>query len=483
MLDGLSTPDPVNYPLLEKPRMVDPEVSSRLLVDAGTETIRFQLYGDSEMCQKEWSLPTSQGLTSISTDSISLKTSIIVTGKLHSIVRRYFSRGEYFSPLAVLWAAAAGKAVDSSVALLDLSASGYFLVGVDESGGLKDDLLVTNPRCGSGAGINLDRVLRKLSIKREDVDALLLPYLGAAGEGARQKIPIRADRCGVFASSATISDKNQGIPLDFALATTLKSEVLKACKHLKSPFDEIFLTGGVFCWQFARDCAADYFKTIGIKSIHYDESRDLIFHGLRRLSNSATPKPVTVDFTSVAALTTAKKYPSFTEVRSKLVAQRLFKRQQSEPVSLLIPAQLKQEPVLIGIDVGSTMAKIVICSTTNQQVLYRAAYSNSGDTIETVKAIFLDLQRQRINTLSITQLGLTGSARYQIQKALLATYPELAGRVTVLVENSANARGSVNLARQYLAELKQQGDTKCQSNHLTVLTMASSQWPEVVTIS
>ena len=41
-----------------------------------------------------------------------------------------------------------------------------------------------------------------------------------------------------------------------ALAVTLKSEVLKACRKLPPGFAKVYLTGRVFKWQFARDCAA-----------------------------------------------------------------------------------------------------------------------------------------------------------------------------------------------------------------------------------
>jgi len=38
----------------------------------------------------------------------------------------------------------------------------------------------------------------------------------------------------------TVSDKNQGVPLSYALAVTLKSEAIKACRHLKKSFDSVW---------------------------------------------------------------------------------------------------------------------------------------------------------------------------------------------------------------------------------------------------
>ena len=115
-----------------------------------------------------------------------------------------------------------------------------------------------DPRCGAGTGINLSRILEKLNINRNDVDRILADYLGAEGKEKREQIPVRADRCGVFSSSATVSDKNQGIPLDYALAVTMKSEVMKPCNKMSHGTDKVILTGGVFRWQYARNCAEDF---------------------------------------------------------------------------------------------------------------------------------------------------------------------------------------------------------------------------------
>lgn len=440
-----------------------PVSSSHLLVDAGVETFHLYCCAGSDVLYQR-SLPATTALTTIASEhSIPPEMPIFLTGTLHTVVSQYFGRGQYFSPLAVLWAAAAARAADASVVILSLSASGYCLVGVNPDGTLKDDLLVSNPRCGSGSGINLDRVLRKLSLGRERVDVVLAEYLGAVGKNARQGIPLRADRCGVFASSATISDKNQGIPIDFALAATLKSEVIKACKHVKTSFEKIFLTGGVFHWQFARDCAADYFTEMGIESIFHDECQNLVFEGLQKLQSTTQSQKSRI-VTDAAGQGQAKCMPSFQEVRSLLSEHHLFHRQQPDVNNLLDTERLKEQTVLIGIDVGSTMAKIVISAEDGMQILYKAAYSNAGDTIETIKAIFRDLQRQGVDTLSVLKVGLTGSARYQIQKAITATYPQLADRVTVLVENYAHARGSIDLARKYFDQLKQNGISDCNED-------------------
>ena len=431
----------------------------RLFIDAGVEQILCCLTsGTSPESDEIWSFPASE-VNTHDFSRIASDTPIYITGKFSRILQQNLGRGEILMPLSVLWAAASQKAEDlqASVAIMNLSASGYAMVGVDKQGELIDDLLKTNPRCGSGAGINIDRVLRKLDIERSAVDEVLGQFLGEAGEQARKDVPVRADRCGVFASSATISDKNQGIPLDFALATTLKSEVLKACKHIDTAFDQVYLTGGIFQWQFARDCACDYFAGIGSGQIVHDQERRITFPGFERLLSQGPEKTEEILKDADVDSVSVKMFPAFPQLQQDLEQAHFYKRQ----TALLMPpeeelAQHLESGVVIGIDVGSTMAKIVIGSAAGE-LLYRASYSNAGDTVETIKQVFEDLSARGVAQLQICQIGITGSARYQIQQALIAIYPQLAERIVVLVENYAHARGSIAEVRAYLDELEGQG--------------------------
>jgi hypothetical protein len=200
---------------------------------------------------------------------------VFITGKLAGTVRDTLGYGKVILPAALFRVAARGllalpgNTALSSLAMPDLSASGYLLVGIDHNGELKDDLLL-NPRCGAGSGIYLDRVLQKLALTREEVDPLLSGYLGEAGRERLESISVRANRGGIFASSATVSDNNQGIPVDAALATTLKSEGLKACKKVPGSLDKVYLTGRIFRWQYARKCAEDLLRVNGVREIAYD---------------------------------------------------------------------------------------------------------------------------------------------------------------------------------------------------------------------
>lgn len=384
---------------------------------------------------------------------------VYITGKLAGMAREVLGRGMTFLPAATAWLAAQDLLQHEpdpgvkTLAIVELSATGYLVVGVDRTGALKDDLLVVNPRCGAGSGINLDRVLQKLGLARGDVDALLADYLGDEGRERRERVSVRADRCGVFASSATISDKNQGIPLDMALATTLKSEVLKAARKLPPDIDKVVLAGRVFHWRYARDCAADHLRAIGVREFALDPDNTQALESLRGLVGRLGPGGIAQPEPRLARQAAERTFPAFAEIRRRYAADHRYLRLAEAPLAQAGP----DSPVLIGLDVGSTMAKLALAHAETGETLYLAAYSNAGDTIQTIQQAFAALAAARGERLRVRGIGITGSARYQAQQALTHIYPELAGRVQVLVENYAHARGSIDIARRHVERLKAEG--------------------------
>ncbi len=386
---------------------------------------------------------------------------LFITGKLAEIVRDTLGHGEIILPSAALWAEARFLMNNSenqdlnSLGIIDLSASGYMVIAIDKNGELKDDLLTTNSRCGAGSGINLSRILQKLDIKNEKVDELLKDYLGENGKEKRAQVQIRVDRCGVFSSSATISDKNQGIPLEIALAVTMKSEVLKACKKLLEKTEKVYLTGRVFVWQFMRDCTKDYLQSIGVKDIVFDQNQAIFLNGVQHLVEQIGEE----NFKAQEKEKLRKKekfieYPGFKHLKEKYEKTGLFKRLIEPGITEDKGENIEKMPVNIGLDVGSTMAKMLIVNAKNDKIIFKSSYDNHGDTIETIKHIFKDIKNKGANNFNIQNIGITGSGRYQVQNVLRKVYPELGTRIFVLVENYAHAHGSIDYAKDYIKNLK-----------------------------
>ena len=382
-----------------------------------------------------------------------------ITGKLGVLVKKALGGGHTFLHATALWMAAKTRAKrqqEDALAVVEISASGFTLVGVDGEGRLCKELLVTNPRCGAGTGVNIDRVLQKLGMTRDEVDVVLADYLGEAGRPLRQRLGTRVDRCGVFGASATISDKNQGIPLSVALATTFKSELQKVISKLPEGFPSVLLVGRFFNWQFVRDCAEDYLRDLGVRRVEYDPENSLMLDALHDLVEQAGDAALTPPDAIWQAETANGEYPAFPDLLAQQEANLRYRREPVGAFSVPASSALAGRPVHIGMDVGSTMAKVVMTDDAGD-IVFLDAYSNAGDTIETVKRVFTDLHEQGLTTLAVRSIGVTGSARYQVREALARIYPQLSSRLSVLVENYAHARGSIDQAREHLARLKAAG--------------------------
>jgi len=375
-----------------------------LFIDAGIKNLRLRAIDPDGALLSDIVIPSNSDLNRLISQhqgewniTLGEDARVFLTGKLATAVKDSLGCGKVILPAAVFWLAAKDlinfpeNAALDSLAMIDLSASGYLLIGIDRTGNLKHDLLLTNPHCGAGSGINLDRVLQKLAVAHDEVDGLLAAYLGEEGLEKREKVVVRADRCGVFASSATISDKNQGIPLDVALATTLKSEVHKVCKKLPKGFQKVYLTGRIFRWQYMRDCARDLLETLGVQKIEIDCENTRVLEAMHALVERIGPDKLLQPDDRLVPQSTPEEHPPFYQLKSRYEANGHYLRLPDDPVHPDAASILKHHPVIIGLDVGSSMAKVVVADSTTGNIAFQAAYSNAGDTIETIKLVFKNL--------------------------------------------------------------------------------------------
>ena len=401
---------------------------------------------------------------------------LFITGKLAEITQKCLKRGSVIEPAAALWSAAKKLHLqfglgNKTLGIIEISASGYLVVCVDGQGNLKNDLLISHPRCGAGTGVNLSRILEKLNIRHSEVDDILSAYLGDRGKAKRDQIPVRSDRCGVFSSSATISDKNQGIPLDYALGVTMKSEVMKPCKKMWPQTDTVVLTGGVFRWQYARDCASDFLKDREIQQIIFHEHPSVLITGMKHLVQTVGIRKFKADPDSARLRPSPPllEKPSFQFLKRDYLKKGYYERLPDPVIEPGTPGRFMNEPVNLALDIGSTMAKIIIMHAESGALLFQNSYNNHGDTIETVKHIFRRLQALSVDRLRIQNLGITGSGRYQVQKALKAIYPQIADRIYVMVENYAHAWGSVEFAKKHIGKLKDLGVKNINDNFYVLI--------------
>jgi len=441
------------------------EKKLQIIIDAGIANIHVRIWDGVE--KRDLLIPNNDRIEKLFLqfqilDVLKNKNNdIYISGKLANIVRETLGHGEIILSSAALWAEAKhlmkeARAHDcKSLGIIDLSASGYMLVAVDQKGELIDDLLLANPRCGAGSGINISRILQKLDIQYEEVDEILCEYLGEQGKEKRSHVQVRADRCGVFSSSATISDKNQGVPLAYALAITLKSEAMKVCRRMPENIEIVHLCGRVFAWQFLRDCAKDFLLQAGVKEIIYDNEQDMLLRGVSSLVNEIGWENFRKQ--EDRRLSKAEKfleYPGFQSLKTDFIEKGYYKRLPDSEIAEVIGHELETMPINIGLDIGSTMAKILIADAIDGRIIFKGSYDNHGDTIETVKQIFLDIKKKGVKSLNIQNIGITGSGRYQVQSILQKIYQKSGINIFVLVENYAHAHGSIAYAKKHINDLQ-----------------------------
>ena len=448
-----------------------------ILIDAGIEHVHVRYLDSDGRVRHEHSCAHHGKLKSVLDTITSLppdrdrgeevERGIFLTGKLSGEASATLSGGTKLMSEAVLRKAAyyllnggAPEGVNAqSVAIIDFSASGYCVVTAGRRGPKGVEAVVVNPTCGAGSGVNLRRILEKLAITPEDADRLLASYLGDQGAALRKALPVRTERCGVFSVSATVSDKNQGIPVEHALAVTMKSEAMKPVSRVPDGIDCVYLTGGVFRWQFMRDCAQDALAARGVKDIRYDEDRSPVMLGMEALAADllAQARPTPRRAAPIRGRETGVELPSFREVRERLVAGDRFVRQPGDECNLAGIAGLSGRPVNIALDIGSSMAKMAIACARTGEILYRDCMPNKGDALQTVRSLLSTLGKAGVEGLPVQHWGLTGSGRYQIRKILQAVYPHLRDRITTMVENEAHVLGSLGLLREHIAYLETRG--------------------------
>lgn len=449
-----------------------------ILVDAGIESLHIRARGaDGRVCLDRRSAHRGKLATHLDVGkafqagrmgSPAAVPEIYLTGKLSGEAAQVLGRGTRLLPEAVLRRAARrlldeGGGEESgatSVAIVDFSASGYCVVAAGRRGSEKTDSVVRNPACGAGSGINLHRILEKLNIAPDEADGLLDRYLGEKGAALRLALPMRTERCGVFSVSATVSDKNQGIPTEHALAVTMKSEVMKPCSRIPAGIGRVYLTGGVFRWRFMRDCAADELRARGIEDMRYDADQSLAMRGMEALVADLARRPGKAPQRAIARR--EKKVPlplpSFRAIRERLVSGDRFVRMKEDDGEPLQTASFAARPVNIALDIGSCMAKMVVASADGGETLHRQCLPNKGDALQTVRALLHSLAEAGVKGLPVQHWGLTGSGRYQIRKILQAVYPHLRERIFTMVENEAHVLGSIGLLQGHIDALLRKGD-------------------------
>src|SRR3989339_1982276 len=98
------------------------------------------------------------------------------------------------------------------------------------------------------------------------------------------------------------------------------------------------------------------------------------------------------------------EYPGFQSLKTDFIEKGYYKRLPDSEIAEVIGHELETMPINIGLDIGSTMAKILIADAIDGRIIFKGSYDNHGDTIETVKQIFLDIKKKGVKSLNIQNI-------------------------------------------------------------------------------
>ena len=104
-----------------------------------------------------------------------------------------------------------------------------------------------------------------------------------------------------------------------------------------SQVDTIYLTGGVFQWQYARDCAEDVLKARGIGNVYYDSKQLVSIDGLRYMvQNIGENKFIKHNRKKLRKPKTLISLPSFLALQEKYKSAGLYERLE-DPILISSP--------------------------------------------------------------------------------------------------------------------------------------------------
>ena len=314
-----------------------------------------------------------------------------------------------------------------------------------------------NDKCAGGTGATIDRIIRKLGIKIEEINNY--KFHG-------DKIHNVAGKCGIFAESDINSLQKQGISIESCMVSLFDAIIqqiistLTKGRTIKPP---VLLLGGSNnffkplqdnwnhvlkkLWDYEGISYDDkknvkpiavpedsiYFAAIG--SVLYgneelENSEEFILQNLDRLKNCASCGSLSLKHEGIPGLSSrgcdfdefVQKYSSLKSLSTKAITAPHL---AGQPIN-----------IFIGLDAGSTSTKAVALD--EKGILISSSYQLIHDNpIEETKAVLLELEENLLSSVrdfKIKSLSVTGYAKEFLK--------DIIGADTVIVETVAHMLAS-----------------------------------------
>ena len=301
--------------------------------------------------------------------------------------------------------------------LIDIGGEDAKLVLFDDR--KKPDIRM-NGNCAGGTGAYIDEMATLLNVPVSSLNDLALK--------AQKTYPI-ASRCGVFGKtdvqnliSRKISIEEIAASIFEAVASQIINSLARGCT-INAPL--LFCGGPLTYVSYLREAILKQLK-IDTKEALLPSSAELFTAFGAALSCPGSQTPVLLsDF--LKKLSTNKKIKKKENILEPLfTGQKEFNTWNNERKIIKIPQKTpaNEEPCFVGIDSGSTTAKIVVINEAGE-ILYQFYKNNNGHSLETVingLKIFRQQLEKDGKTITIKGSAVTGYGEDLIRTALNIDY-------------------------------------------------------------
>ncbi|MCD4700918.1 MAG: acyl-CoA dehydratase activase [Candidatus Aegiribacteria sp.] len=264
--------------------------------------------------------------------------------------------------------------------------------------GLIFDDFSMNSVCAAGTGSFLDQQASRLGLKIEELGELALQC---------SHPPRIAGRCSVFAKSDMIHLQQIGTPVShivaglcFAVARNFKSSIASG-RDFRPP---VAFVGGVAANKGMVDAFREVLGSEFSDLIIPENFRCLTAAGAALAANDGEYSIINSDFTS-----------RLLNIRKESSAENTLRPLRSyaiqHPESRELPVNV-DEPVYLGIDVGSISTNLVALGETSGKLLASEYLMTAGRPLEAVKQGLSRLEHALGTDRKVIGLGTTGSGRY-----------------------------------------------------------------------
>ncbi|MFH0856673.1 MAG: BadF/BadG/BcrA/BcrD ATPase family protein [bacterium] len=287
----------------------------------------------------------------------------------------------------------------------------------------------TNDKCSSGTGTAIERLCHgRFGITANEACEL--------AKNAKNPPKIAA-RCSVFIKSEITHLANQGLSREEILASYFNGIVLNILGLVKKwkVSGPVILIGGV----------AENKQVAGrLKDILKNENEVEIFKDARFFESIGAAE---------IALKLAKENKDDNEIDlSEIIAPQKKAIECLLPLSNFLSKVKKYDnkkinnldynniEIILGLDLGSTGAKLALIEKKTGDVLYDDYTSTKGNPVAASQELIKKIPPQFLK--NIAAVGITGSGRYTVSALFQAAYPELFDRVIVKTEIIAHAKSA-----------------------------------------